>query len=343
MYIWSPLPRSLGATFRDAEHEKPRIRISAIADLARWVGTQDRESCVRKLIALVETDTDVEVRATAALALADAGAAEGLGALLEAAHAGPPRLRQMALVAIGELAEPGDAAAIRVVLGALRCDAPALRFQALVAAGRLLTSEQLLPCLLTALSDAESKLRYVACRIADERFSRNEGVEDAAVASLNARFCELCADPEREVALAAAVSLAARGSAPAIELMIRALNGRRGFSQIEDEQAAIELCADMHLDAARPGLAARAFGGIFGGSSPLAFQARVALARLGDERACQQIVRGLSSWSRSTRAQSVAAAGLARLQAARPRLLEMRANGRADQSSVDEALLALDR
>jgi HEAT repeat protein len=122
------------------------------------------------------------------------------------------------------------------------------------------------------------------------------------------------------------------------------LNRRRRFHQLEDEQAAIEICAELRLDAARPGLSARAFGGALGGASPLAFQARVALARLGDERASAHIVRGLSSWSRAARSEAVAAAGQARLEAARARLLEMRHDERqADLRSVAEALLALER
>jgi hypothetical protein len=67
------------------------------------------------------------------------------------------------------------------------------------------------------------------------------------------------------------------------------------------------------------------------------------LARLGDERARRQILRELSSWSRSTRSRAVAAAGQAGLEAARNRLLEMRTDERqADPESVDEALRSLD-
>jgi hypothetical protein len=70
----------------------------------------------------------------------------------------------------------------------------------------------------------------------------------------------------------------------------------------------------------------------------------VALARLGDERAKREILRDLSSFRRATRARAVAAAGQARLELARARLLEMRDDERqADSESVREALLALDR
>jgi HEAT repeat protein len=344
MQVWAPLPRSLSAALRDASNPKPRVRVSAIADLVRWAETDERGHCVPRLLALLREDVDVDVRAAAALALADINAVEALEVLFAAADDGPPRVRQMALVAIGELAQPRDAAAVQRVRAALSSDAPALRFQALVAAGRLLGEHDLLDCLTAGLADPEAKVRYVACRIAEERFFGAGDVSNESLVILRDRLAALLSDPERDVALVAGVLLGRRGSERACQLVVEALNRRNGFSQLEDEQAAIEMCADLRLDAARPGLRARAFGGIFGGASPVAFQARVALARLGDERAREQIIRGLSSLRRTVRAQSVAAAGQARLEAARPRLLEMRQDERlADLPSVVEALEALDR
>jgi HEAT repeat protein len=344
MYAWSPLPRNAGATLRDAAHPKARVRASAIADLVRWASTDQREACLSTLISLLEKDEDLEVRSAAALALADAEATSALPVLLRAAASGLPRLRQMALVAIGELAEPGDDESLAAVRIALASEAPALRFQALVAAGRLMPPAELATWLSEALKDSENRLRYIACRIVEERFFSDAAHDETRLRDLETMLADRLKDPDADVVVAAAVSLAPRGSAPARQVLIDALNQRRSFAQPEDEQAAIELCGELGSSAARPGLAQRAFGGAWAGRSPLAFAALVALARLGDERARRQILRGLSSWSKSTRAQCVAAAGMARLEAARPRLLEMRADERAaDLRSVDEALLALDR
>jgi HEAT repeat protein len=349
MDLWSPLPRSLAAALRDAAHPKARVRLSALADLVRWAQTDEREPCAARLLAMLEEDSAAEVRAAAALACADIGLHEGLPALLRTATSAPPRVAQMALVAIGELGSASDAEALAAVRRALASDGPALRFQGLVAAGRLLPLEELADHVSSALGDAEAKLRYIACRIVEERFfAEPEGDAASAGASWRTPLLQsverLLSDPDAEVMIAAAVLLAPRGSTAARGVLVKALNRRRAFAQADDEQAAIELCAELGLDAARPGLSARAFGGLWLGSSQLAFQARVALARLGDERARQHILRGLSSWSRSVRAQCVAAAGLARLEAARPRLLEMRRDERAvDARSVAEALLALDR
>jgi len=344
MYIWSPLPRSLAATFRDVQSRKPHVRLSAVADLVRWAEGEERERCIAELVQLLGRDPDLEVRAAAALALADAAAAESLGPLIAAAEHGSPRVRQMALVAIGELAEPGEPGALIALRASLRSELPALRFQALVAAHRLLEEPALQPELERALADDEAKVRYVACRIAEERYFAPGSVAKpaAACAAVLAALSELLGDPDPAVALAAAIPLARSGSERARDCVVKALNRSRGSAQLEDEQAAIELCADLGLRAAGPGLMARAWGGWLG-ASPLAFQARVALARLGDARACGHILRELSSWSRDTRTRAVAAAGQARLETARQRLLEMRGDERqADPESVSEALRALD-
>lgn len=344
MYVWSPLPRSASATLRDAAHPKARVRLSAIGDLVRWAQTDEAEPFVERLLGLLEKDDDVEVRAAAALGLADAEVHAALPSLLRVAALAPPRVRQMALVAIGELGHPGDDDALGAVRVALASEAPALRFQGLVAAGRLMPRAELASWLGEALADPEARLRYIACRIVEERFFADADSEEALRAELERQLVPRLVDADRDVVLAAAVLLAPRGSEAARRVLVDALNRQRSFGQIEDEQAAIELCAELGLSAARPGLSARAFGGVLGGASALAFQARVALAKMGDERARRHILRGLSSFRRAVRAQSVAAAGLARLEAARPRLMQLRDEGRSvDPSSVAEALLALDR
>jgi len=328
------------ATLRDAAHPKANVRLSAVADLARWALDAEGSVCLARLLELLERDTDLEVRAAVALALADARAKGSVPALLRASGSSEPRLRQMALIALGELAEPGDTAAVAALSAASESDAPALRFQALVAAGRLLPRAELSAWLERALGDAEGKLRYIACRLIEEKFFSSPDVDESTRATWAGRLAVCLADGELEVAVAAALLLAPRGSEAARARLVDALNRSRSFQHPEDEQAAIEMCAELGLHGASPGLRARAFGR----ASALAFQARVALARLGDERARRHILRGLSSFRRSVRAQCVAAAGLARLEAARPRLLELwRAARDADRQSLADALLELDR
>jgi HEAT repeat protein len=91
------------------------------------------------------------------------------------------------------------------------------------------------------------------------------------------------------------------------------------------------------LSEARPALSRRAFGffGLF--RDPLAWHARVALARLGDEQAKAAILRGLSAFTRDARTIAVAAAGRARLGEART-ILQRMTPAEADPETVAAAL-----
>jgi hypothetical protein len=62
---------------------------------------------------------------------------------------------------------------------------------------------------------------------------------------------------------------------------------------------------------------------------------------MGHERACREILRELGDRDRDVCTLAVAAAGRARLSAARERILALRGSGRADPHAVDEALAAL--
>jgi HEAT repeat protein len=340
MYGWSPLPRTLAAAQRDVVHSESRVRLSAIADLERLCGSDDRARAIEALLGALASDRDQEVRAAAALALADARAERGLDVLIRAAETDEPRVRQLALVAVGELASSGDEEALRVVRLALGEAAPALRFQALIAASHLMHPSELLEVLTEACSDGEARVRYLTCRLL-EQIAPDPASGEAP--ERVARALEtLFQDADGEIGLSAAVALAQRGSEPARRRLVAALNDGTPM-QPEDEQAAIELCAELELRAAMPGLRQRAWARWYKGNSQFMFQARVALARLGDESARQTILRGLSSWSRPVRTRSAVAAGLAGLQEARPRLVAMQSDERqADSYSVAEALRALD-
>jgi hypothetical protein len=183
MYGWSPLPRNLGAALRDAQSTKARVRLSAVADLVRWTSGEDREQCIAALVRLLGSDPDLDVQAAAALGLADAEAVESLPALIAAAQTGAPRLCQMSLLALGELAAPEHAGALDVVRTALGSGAPALRFQSLVAAHRLFEDDELQPLLARALGDAEAKVRYIACRIVEERYFSDARAAAAGLAA----------------------------------------------------------------------------------------------------------------------------------------------------------------
>jgi HEAT repeat protein len=340
MYGWSPLPRTLAAALRDVLHAEARVRLSAVADLERLCRGDGHEAAVAALIAALSSDKDLEVRAAAALALADARAEDGLGALLRAAEHDEPRVRQLALVAVGELAGRDHVDAQRVIRLGLSEAAPALRFQALLAASHVLAERELVDVLVDAQRDEEPRVRYLTCRLLEQL--PLEQSEDTTRSRVVRALEALFQDDDSEIRLSAAVALAQRGSRQAREQLVVALNAGTPM-QPDDEQAAIELCSELSLRDAFPGLRERAWGRWYKAKSPFVFQARVALARLGDARARQDILKGLSSWSRPVRTRSAVAAGLAGLQEARARLVAMQSDERqADSYSVAEALRALD-
>src|SRR5882724_5885377 len=130
-------------------------------------------------------------------------------------------------------------------------------------------------------------------------------------------------DEVPSVRLAAAILLARVGDKCGADVIRAVVERKDRVASLEDEQAALELAGELEISEARPALARRAFGffGLF--RDPLAWHARVALARLGDEQAKAAILRGLSAFTRDARTIAVAAAGRARLREARAILQRM--------------------
>src|ERR1039457_4225692 len=125
----SLLARRLEAALRDIQSSKVQVRRAAARDLSQHVDSSARSRIVSRLEQLVLEDSDIEVRVQGALALADGGAVESVGLLTNLARTGVPRIRQIALLALGELAEPGFADAVEVALQALESPLPGLRYR----------------------------------------------------------------------------------------------------------------------------------------------------------------------------------------------------------------------
>jgi hypothetical protein len=131
--------------------------------------------------------------------------------------------------------------------------------------------------------------------------------------------------------------------------VVEVVSERRSTPELEDEQACVELAGELGLHETIPALERRAWGRrralrtLFawgaGDGSSCAWHARIALARLGHERARADIVADLSSWRRETREAAVVAAGRAGLGEARPHLEGLRDS--VDRELVREALLRL--
>jgi HEAT repeat protein len=340
------LPRSLPAALRDLGSPKAKVRVEAVRDLARHEG-RDRAEVLRGLEGAL-LDPASEVRAAAATALADVEGREALPALLSAIADEAAEVRQMVVSAVGELAEVGDTRAIAELQRALSDERPEVRFQAVIAFPRLAASREAATlALLKASHDDDTYVCHIALRIAEELAEEDGGqVEEQIIA--RARALLLHGPPMVRVASAILLARPVHAGSPSShtravrEVLIAVALRELSTSDRQDEATAIELCGEFGLQAACPGLERRAFGGVVLRRDRFAWNARVALARMGHERACREIAADLDAWDRDRRTLAVAAAGRARLTAVRDQIAAMRGDAaRADPHAVDEALAVL--
>jgi HEAT repeat protein len=336
-----PLPRTFAAAMRDLGAEKASDRSAAVRDLTRYTD-EARDQVVRALQKALRADAAGEVRAAAATALSDVGACEALPELLLAVEDDDPLVRQMAIATLGELGDPRATERLR---RALSDDRAEVRFQAVMAFPRVSASlDASLEAILHATRDRDPLVCHIALRMTEELGDGPRGSADDA--RVIARAKALLDHASGQVRVVAAVLLASRGEPRddprVLKILARVASGDEKTSDREDEASAVELCGEIGIGAARAGLERRAFGGLFFRKDPLAWHARVALARMGHARACREILRELGDRDRDVRTLAVAAAGRARLVAARDRILAMRGNdSTADPHAVDEALSAL--
>jgi HEAT repeat protein len=336
-----PLPRNYDAAVRDARDKKASVRLSAVRDLARHAGGVAGGRAIDALLHTLARDASAEVRGAAAVALADSGSRGAVEALVRALDDASDHVRQMALLALGEVADPGDPRVLVAIEPSLSSDRASLRFQSLIALNRV-GGDAAEPAVLAATTDSDAEVRHLAFRILEERAEGgSEVVTLGAEATRAAR--DGLDDESIAVRLVAAILLARSGDRTGVSVIAEAVNRVRERVDPEDLGTAIALVADLGLEEAKPGLARRAWGGVVT-RAPAAYEARTALARMGDTKARAAIVRGLSSWSRDTRTLSAVAAGRAGLVEARDRLRIMRDNPRlAEPDAVEEALLRIEQ
>jgi HEAT repeat protein len=257
----------------------------------------------------------------------------------------------MAIAALGEI---GDARAAGRLRRALEDDRPEIRFQAVIAFPRVCPErEEALEAVVRATHDDDPLVCHIALRMAEELCAGGGDEEDTAEAAepialpprLMDRARALLESRSPQVRAVAAIVLARGGDDAGRPILIDVAAGELRGVDREDEAAAIELCGALGLDAARAPLERRAFGGVLGfGRDPLFWHARVALARMGHQRAAAEILRELGARDRDRRTLAAAAAGRARLATARDALLAMRGDERrADPGTVETALAALEQ
>ena len=332
----APLPRNLAAALRDARHEKPAVRASALSDLVRLARNGEIEAS-NELLRLLEHEPLDDLRARTAMGLADAEVHRARDALLaRLENDTSASVRQFAVLALGELAEPGDASVARVLVEAARDSEAPIRFQALLSLHQI-KAEAAPAAILEAMTDPDPEIRRMSFRLAEAEFA-DSGLPELGRA--RARAALNGTDPA--VKAAAALALAQFGDTSGEGTLIELISGRPRGVSFEDQQAAIERAGELGLKKAAVWLERRAFGGLLL-RDLLAHDALLALARLGNSRARSAIVRDLSGFGFRRRTRAAEAAGRARLHEARPALEALaKAPGRADPEVVKHALELLD-
>jgi HEAT repeat protein len=254
-----------------------------------------------------------------------------------------PIARQNAILALGLLR---DERAEPALLRALSDPRPDVRFQATMAYARVAPRAAALDALLARTRDDDDAIVHIALRMTEELVTSEPGAPEEEIderVMARARACLRHDSPS--VRVVAAIIVAAAGRDWGDATLVDAATGKLGPIDNEDLAEAIELVAERDLRGAQAGLAARARGGFLGLSQdPCQWQARVALARFGDEKERKHILRELGASSFAKRTVAVSAAGRAMLREALPILEGMVGQPeRADQDAVREALRLLER
>ncbi len=316
MFKLPPLPRTLQAARADAAHPNVEVRISVAQDLAMPSAPEERAARVGLLEGLLQ-DADAKVRRAALVALADQEAVEATSAVLPLLSDGEPEVRQMAVMALGEIAEPGNAEVIARLVAFLATGAPPLRFQALSGLGRLSPAE-LRAALPRALGDADPEIRALSVRLLEERLlaEPDSELDDALRAGIEAA----ARDVDPRVSLVGQLLGAQLGLDVPHDALIDLVNGSRPARERRDEQLAIELCGRLGLRAASRGLRRRARGWFGMSFDPFRYQALASLSALGDGRASERIAKLLARGGLRERTLMVFAVGKVGLERFRPQL-----------------------
>lgn len=331
-----PLPRTLPACLRDLSESNPLVRRSAMEDLARFVHPDQHVSITEALMKGLQ-DSDAIVRMHAAYDLGDARVTDALSSLLLAVDDPHSLVRQAAIDALGAL---GDSRAMGRLVRALSDERPDMRFQALLALARVDPNEAL-DAVVRAMSDEDVKVRYIAVRVAEELSCKSDDTLQLPE-KIKQNIEQWLHDEDARVRLAVAILLGRVGDPAGREVIVAAVDDRMVILEHEDEAAAVELAGKLGLMEATSGLERRAFGLARWIRERHGWASRVALAKMGHERAKRGILQDLRSWFRTTRNAAVEAAAQAGLIEATDRLEAMRGNDSlADPEAVEAALATL--
>lgn len=335
MFGVQPLARNLGAALRDLRDPKPKVRVSAANDLARYI-EDERTRVVEGLLGALD-DAAVEVKTVAAELLGDAKASEAIDPLLRLVDDPATPVREAAIRALGAI---GDAKAKARLEKGTRDKRPDVRFQSVMAFARVAPREEAVKALVQATHDEDEFVVHIALRMAEEIADREgEGLDDRLVE----RAARLVDHARPRVRAVAAIVLASADDARGDDVLSAVVRGEIATPDHEDVAAALELVGQRRLRDTIPALERRAFGGVLGiGRDPLGWHARTALAAMDHPRATKEILAELRSRQRHLRLMGIGAAGRARLAAAVPILKEMQRDPRREDPAIDAALAEIE-
>ncbi len=344
MFGLPPLRRNYDAAVRDLRSAKPEVRASAARDLG-MVGDEHPRAAADALAPLLD-DAFADVRGAALTALGTLRARHLADRIATRVDDGDSHVRQLAVVA---LAEVGGDRALEHLKESLRSEHPDVRYQALlgvlsldaregftVAVGALASDDPWIA------SEAAEQIGRLFAVDPDHRTESALGDAERARA-VEALRAELD-DPSERVVVTSAMALSRMGERDALPVLCEFVRGRRRVEGADLEALtaeAIELLGAVEGDdvrAAREALSAVAWRGI---PSPERNVARAALARLGDPRACDELVEQLRSLLPGRREAAVRLVRIARLRGAEGALLSLLDGGGVEPAIVIDALGAV--
>lgn len=331
------LPRNLASARTDLNSEDSKVRLQAVRDLPRELGGLERQARVKLLVQALD-DKSADVRRAALLGLSDFEAKEASADVLRLFSDVDLRVRQFAILCLGEIADPANSAVTAALRELTTSPEPRFRYQALSAFCRLVPDEAA-SVLGPAVSDSDPELRDLSLRLIDEvlvsgGYTLNEGLQTSILRGAS--------DVDAGVRLLAQlVAAEQRWDAPR-DMLLAVVRRRFKVREPRDEQQAIVLCGELGLREAIPSLVRRAMGWFGWSMDPFRWVALGALVRLGDDQAFSKLSGAMHSRRHSDRAMAAHTLAQAGDQRALPVLQQAleRATD-TDRDMIRQALRAL--
>lgn len=306
MFQVALLPRNLSACQADLNHDDPKVRLSVLKDVVRGGAEDERPARIGLLVSAL-SDASSEVRRQALLSLADFGAREALDDVLVLLRDVEIKVRQMAVLCLGEIAEPGDVEALGRLASLLRAGDPSLRYQALLAHSHL-RPEGAAEDLLAGIDDDDAEVRELAIRLVDEILIAQER---AIPEALKRKVLRAALDESIHVRLNAQLVAVERGWESPVDALLEVASGRLRVKEPRDEQQAIVLLGHRRERAAIRPLERRAFGRFLMSFDAFRYSALGALGRMEHERALKKLRSSLRARAFVDRTMAVSALGQA--------------------------------